>query len=74
MPSTLTASLSFTNNVTLLSQLHDIATHYFGTLMPVVGFEGSWVLQPMPRSITAKSAAHGGNALGLDGSEDLVCM
>lgn len=72
-PSELTASLTFANNAALLRHLHDLAALYFASLFLVPGFEGSWVLQPMPRSITSKSAASGGNPLGLDGSEDLVC-
>lgn len=45
----------------------------FQPLKNVTDFQSSVVFQPIPRTITNKGIANGGNSLGLDGTEDLVC-
>ena len=61
------------NNASLFSQLLTTAQQVFQPLKNVTDFQSSVVLQPIPRTITNKGITNGGNSLGLDGTEDLIC-
>ena len=61
------------NNASLFSQVLAIAQKVFQPLQNVTDFQSSVVLQPIPRTITNKGITNGGNSLGLDGTEDLIC-
>ena len=61
------------NNASLLSQVLAIAQQVFQPLKNVTDFQSSVVFQPIPRTITNKGITNGGNSLGLDGTEDLIC-
>jgi hypothetical protein len=64
---------TFANNATLFAQILSLAEAAYQPVQSVAAFQASIVLQPMPCSITSRGAANGGNVLGLDGSQDLVC-
>lgn len=72
-PSQLFGTATVANNVTIFTKILEIAEQVFRPIKNVTDFQSSVVLQPIPRTITSKGAANGGNVLGLDGSEDLVC-
>ncbi|KAI9775941.1 MAG: hypothetical protein M1835_005658 [Candelina submexicana] len=55
----------------LASQINDLTQAAFRDIKPKGTFTFSNYFQPIPRSITNKTAANGGNVLGLDGTEDL---
>ena len=57
----------------MFTKILEIAEQVFRPIKNVTDFQSSVVLQPIPRTITSKGAENGGNVLGLDGSEDLVC-
>ena len=65
---------TFANNVTIFAKILSLAKTAYQPVQQVPDFQASIVLQPMPRSITGRGAASGGNSLGLDGKEDLVWL
>lgn len=66
---------TFANDATLFRHLYDLAAKAFAPLQRMEKFQASFVLQPIPTSITEKGIFKGGNSLGL-GCEDgnLVCQ
>ena len=68
------AHLSFSNNATTLAKANAIMQDVF-TDLPTKGKNYTFgnVFQPIPKSITSKSADTGGNVLGLNTSENIVC-
>ena len=66
---------TFANNATILAKVNELAQAAFSNLTTKNGnFTFSNVFQPIPRSTTNKSAATGGNVLGLEPKEgDLIC-
>ena len=73
IPSQLFGTATFVNNATLFATLFSIAQSVFQPIQNIANFQASFVLQPVPKSITEKGGLKGGNSLGLDGCEDLVC-
>ena len=65
---------TFANNATMFAKILSLAEVAYQPVQEVPDFQASIVLQPMPRSITSRGAANGGNSLGLDGKEDLVWL
>ncbi|KAL8823503.1 MAG: hypothetical protein Q9191_005796 [Dirinaria sp. TL-2023a] len=65
---------TFANNATMFAKILSLAETAYQPVQNVPDFQASIVLQPMPRSITSRGAASGGNSLGLDGKEDLVWL
>ena len=65
--------MTFANNATTFARVNSLAQETFANL-PVsnTNYTFNNVFQPIPRSITAKSAANGGNVLGLDPTKDVV--
>ena len=71
--SQLFGTATIANNASLFTQVLAIAQQVFQPLRNVTDFQASVVLQPIPRTITNKGISNGGNSLGLDGTEDLIC-
>ena len=68
------AHLSFSNNATTLAKVNDIMQDVFTNLpFKAKNYSFSNVYQPIPRAISRRSAAMGGNVLGLNTGEDIVC-
>ncbi|MCJ1226704.1 hypothetical protein MMC12_003357 [Toensbergia leucococca] len=59
---------TFANNASLFSEIFSIAQTAFLPIQTVKDFQASFVLQPIPTSITDKGALTGGNSLGIDES------
>lgn len=70
------ATGTFANNATILAKVNELTQAAFSNLTTKNGnFTFTNSFQPIPRSITSKSAATGGNVLGLDPKGgDLICM
>ena len=64
---------TFQNDAALFASMYAIAQKAFQPVQGIKDFQASWVLQPIPRSITTKAELTGGNVLGLLGNVDLVC-
>ena len=62
------------NDAALFAHLLNLAEAAFLPVQTVKSFQASFVLQPIPKSITEKAAFTGGNSLGLSPDDgDLVC-
>ena len=65
---------TFGNNAALFAHLFSLAEAAFRPIQKITGFQASFVLQPIPKSITRRSALTGGNSLGLSPKDgNLVC-
>lgn len=60
---------TWSNDLETLTDILDLADTYVQTVSNVTNLAWSLSLQPLVTAITTKSAATGGNALGLDGSD-----
>ena len=73
-PSQLFGTATFVNNAALFAHLLTLAEAAFLPVQTVKSFQASFVLQPIPKSITSKADLNGGNSLGLNPDDgDLVC-
>ena len=66
------ATFTLANNATFFADLWAIATEVF-KVKTFATANYYVVLEWLPRTFTSKGAGPGGNSLGLDGKEDLVC-
>tara|TARA_R110002060_G_scaffold12731_8_gene18110 strand:- start:2196 stop:2684 length:489 start_codon:yes stop_codon:yes gene_type:complete len=57
---------TWTNDLQILTDIVGLSEQYFETVATVAGLEWSLSLQPLVTAITTKSAATGGNPLGLE--------
>ena len=74
MSSQLFGTATFVNDAALFAHVLGLAEAAFLPVQLVKSFQASFVLQPIPRSITSKGALNGGNSLGLNPDDgDLVC-
>ena len=64
-------TLTFANNATLLSDILSLAERTF-RIKTKSRANFALILEPIPRSITRRAAAKGGNSLGLDESKDVI--
>ena len=72
--SQLFGTATFVNNAALFAHLLTLAEAAFLSVQTAKDFQASFVLQPIPKSITGKAALNGGNSLGLSPDDgDLVC-
>lgn len=72
--SQLFGTATFMNSAALFAHILTLAEAEFLPVQTVKDFQASFVLQPIPRSITGKAALNGGNSLGLSPDDgDLVC-
>ncbi|PVH83587.1 FAD-binding domain-containing protein [Cadophora sp. DSE1049] len=60
---------TWSNDLQTLVDIVELSEQYLQTVASVAGLEWSLSLQPLVAAITTKSAATGGNPLGLDGSD-----
>ena len=60
---------TWSNDLQTLTDIVGLSEQYLETVAAVAGLEWSLSLQPLVTAITTKSAATGGNPLGLDGSD-----
>ena len=69
------ATGTFANNATTLAKVNELAQTAFSNLSVKAGnYTFGNTFQPIPRSITSKAIATGGNVLGLDPEDgDMIC-
>jgi hypothetical protein len=71
------ATATYKNNLKMLRRFNELADTTMDGISPVVGLEFTISMQPFGQFITSKSAATGGNFLGLeadDGDRVLFCL